>query len=93
MMTCEFVDRTEMDYMGYSVRTEEWRYSEWVKWNGTDMRPEWDAGVGAELYDHRAGTDIWNSENENMAAQPQHAQVVAELSALLRAHFGKAPGP
>jgi uncharacterized sulfatase len=54
---------------GKSVRTERWRYT------------EWDEGkAGAELYDHDADPQ----EYRNLAAEPAHAQVVAELKALLR---------
>jgi iduronate 2-sulfatase len=56
MMTCEFVERTQMDFMGYSVRTRDWRFTEWVEWDGAKLEPAWNASVGSELYDHRAST-------------------------------------
>ena len=87
LMTCEFVDREHMDFMGYSVRTAEWRYTEWARWNGTALAPRWDALVGRELYDHRAGVDPWNSENENLVDDAQYKDVVAALKAQLRGHF------
>ena len=86
-MTCEFVDREDMDFMGYSVRTAEWRYTEWAPWNGTALGPRWDALVGRELYDHRAGTDPWNNENDNLVDAAGHGPVVTALQAKLRAHF------
>jgi arylsulfatase A-like enzyme len=58
MMTCEFVPRDQMDFMGYSVRTREWRFTEWVVWNKTAMGPIWTRSVGRELYDHRVSTPI-----------------------------------
>jgi uncharacterized sulfatase len=55
--------------MGYSVRTESWRYT------------EWDGGAkGSELYDHDADPH----EHRNLADDPQHAKVVQEMKALLR---------
>jgi uncharacterized sulfatase len=55
--------------MGYSVRTERWRYT------------EWDGGAkGTELYDHDADA----KEHHNLAADPRHARVVDEMKALLR---------
>jgi hypothetical protein len=90
MMTCEFVERGAMDFMGYSMRTVDWRYTEWVKWNGTALRPEWNHNVGVELYDHRpnvtAHHPIW-SENVNMATDPTYAGVAANLAVHLHAHF------
>jgi len=54
--------------MGYSIRTERWRYT------------EWDGGKqGAQLYDHT--TDPL--EMKNLATDPKHAGTVAELRKLL----------
>lgn len=56
-------------FMGYSVRTERWRYT------------EWDEGrQGVELYDH----DNDPKEFRNLAKDPQYAKVVTELRQLLR---------
>jgi uncharacterized sulfatase len=57
-------------FMGRSVRTERWRYT------------EWDEGrKGVQLYDHDADP----RELRNLASDPRHAAVVAELQKLLRA--------
>ena len=54
--------------MGYSVRTERWRYT------------EWDGGTaGAELYDQ----DNDPHEYQNLAKHPRFAPTVAELKNLL----------
>ncbi len=56
-------------YMGYSVRTEKWRYT------------EWDGGArGEELYDEVHDP----AESNNLAADPAHRSVVAEMQRLLR---------
>jgi iduronate 2-sulfatase len=61
-------------YMGYSVRTEKWRYT------------EWDGGKkGVELYDE-AGDP---RELRNVAADPKHQRVVTEMQQLLRRAAGK----
>ena len=39
--------------MGYSVRTHEWRYSEWVTFDNKAGLPDWKAPLyGRELYSH-----------------------------------------
>jgi uncharacterized sulfatase len=55
--------------MGYSVRTERWRYT------------EWDAGArGVELYDETADP----TESSNLAADPGHRETVDDMQRLLR---------
>ena len=57
-------------FMGYSLRTSRWRYT------------EWDEGKrGRELYDH----DTDPKELTNLANDPTHAPTVATLSAQLHA--------
>ncbi len=55
-------------FPGHSVRTERWRYT------------EWDGGKrGAELYDYETDPQ----EEHNLAGDPKHAHIVAELEALV----------
>jgi len=57
-------------FMGYSVRTERWRYT------------EWDAGKrGVELYDHQNDP----REFTNLASDPKYAETVAEMKRLVQA--------
>ena len=56
-------------FMGYSVRTAEWRYT------------EWDGGAqGVELYNERDDP----GERRNLAADPKHQARVAEMQRVLR---------
>jgi uncharacterized sulfatase len=56
-------------FMGYSVRTERWRYT------------EWDGGArGTELYDHRKD----RHELRNLADEPSHRKTIGEMRKLLR---------
>jgi iduronate 2-sulfatase len=61
-------------FMGYSIRTESWRYTEWD--NGKQ---------GAELYNE---TDDPHESN-NLAADPKHQQVVLDMQRLLRRLSGQ----
>jgi len=54
---------------GHSVRTERWRYTQWVR--GTH---------GDELYDHEKDPQ----ELHNLAALPEYAATVAQMKALLQ---------
>jgi len=84
---CEFVDRSEIPWMGYSLRTAEYRYTEWAAWNGTALAPMWSSLAGVELYDHRndTGRCFDCTENSNLAHVPAFASVAAGLSKQLRA--------
>jgi arylsulfatase A-like enzyme len=60
--------------MGYSVRTERWRYT------------EWDEGKrGVELYDEASDPD----ELLNLAADPKHRNTIAEMQQRLRRMRGQ----
>ena len=90
--SCEFTDRVLFPFMGYTLRTPEWRYTEWTKWNATALAPDHtpEGLVGVELYAHADCGVNWGAdysfdawENENVAqATPA---VVAQMRALLHA--------
>eukprot|EP00472_Partenskyella_glossopodia_P008546 CAMPEP_0197514732 /NCGR_PEP_ID=MMETSP1318-20131121/73_1 /TAXON_ID=552666 /ORGANISM="Partenskyella glossopodia, Strain RCC365" /LENGTH=546 /DNA_ID=CAMNT_0043062911 /DNA_START=280 /DNA_END=1920 /DNA_ORIENTATION=+ len=84
-------DRTKFTHMGYSVRTEDWRHTEWIEWDGKKLQPKWTKVTGAELYDHRGEvvfpTDFDEGENENVVDDPNNGSVVKALSNLLRSAF------
>lgn len=64
---CQVTRATEKGktIMGYSVRTEQWRFTEW----GTDGK------AGRELYDHRTDPQ----EFHNLAGDPAQAGTVKEM--------------
>ena len=79
-------------FMGYSVRSSEWRLTEWFAWNHTSACPVWEARAAVELYDHRNDTELYdmeNFENENVARDPAHREVLANLAAVIRTSFGE----
>jgi arylsulfatase A-like enzyme len=61
--------------MGYSMRTDRYRYTEW------QPRDRTQPPVGVELYDHQTHP----GENVNIAGLPENKTLVAQLSAQLRA--------
>jgi len=60
--------------MGYSMRTDRYRYTEWLPRNGGEP-------LAVELYDHQADPQ----ENVNVAARPENAELVPGLSKQLKA--------
>ena len=68
--------------MGYSMRTERYRYTEWVHFNGKPLyQPLWNISYGTELYDH--GNDA--EENWNRANDSDYKDIRETLSKELHA--------
>ena len=61
--------------MGYTMRTHDFRYTEWRNRNNMDRV------VARELYDHRRDDD----ENENVAGNVKYAKIVEELAEKMKA--------
>jgi hypothetical protein len=59
--------------MGYSVRNDTWRYTEWD-----------DGKRGTELYNEKADP----GELRNLASEPKHARVIDTMKRLLRTARG-----
>ena len=79
--------------MGYTLRTNDWRFTEWYNWDRANCVAQWDAPPhGTELYNHtgQALGDMDNFENENVAAEAPNAPLVTELRTKLWARFKSA---
>lgn len=61
---------------GYSIRTERWRYTEWLE-----------GKAGRELYDHSTDAE----EVNNLADDSAHAETVAALSEKLKVYVKRKP--
>jgi len=68
-------ERSGLEVMGYSIRTDRYRYTEW---NG--------GAEGVELYDYIADPH----EYRNLAGQPGHSDLLESLGAALRARIAEA---
>ena len=64
--------RNNPDVMGYSMRTDRFRYTEWRKYQGGQI-------VAKELYDHQGDPQ----ENNNLAEDPAMTETVRKLAARL----------
>jgi iduronate 2-sulfatase len=85
---CMMTERSRIPFMGLSLRVAGWRYTEWLKWNGSSLSPHLDSiPVGVELYNHTADTGLtfdgpW--EQFNLAGDPGVANIQSALAAQLR---------
>jgi len=89
--SCLNVERTDFTWMGYTMRTDRYRYTEFVRWNGTTLSPEWSQLRAHELYDHARDLGRWTDpddfENVNLAPSAD-PELLAQLSKQLHAAFG-----
>ncbi|WP_425400784.1 sulfatase [Aeoliella sp.] len=67
-LTCVNRPNGSKTRFGYSLRTQRWRYTEWI-----------DGNEGRELYDHQQDP----REQNNLASDPEYSDTVAQLSGTL----------
>ena len=79
--------------MGYTVRVDSYRYTEWVTFDRDTATPNWDDVWGVELYNHTDPVVFFNDENINMANMPSMKSVVTELHQVLKAGWRSAQPP
>lgn len=69
-------------YMGYSIRTDQYRYTEWPVFHRKPVfKPDWNNLAGVELYDHTNDPE----ENINRADDAAYQDLRKQLSELLHA--------
>ena len=77
--------RNKNNTMGYTLRTDRYRYTEWIE-EFLSFQPYGDSKVsGVELYDY----EVDPNETRNLAGDPAYAKVVMEMQAKLIAHLGQ----
>lgn len=67
----------DIKFMGYSIRTARYRYTEWISFNSTICKPVWQHVVAKELYDHKYD----RFETNNLSNDTYYySNIVKELS-------------
>ncbi|XP_011860062.1 PREDICTED: iduronate 2-sulfatase [Vollenhovia emeryi] len=70
----------EINIMGYSLKTSDYRYTAWIPFAHATCKPDWDIIIAEELYDHRTN----RTENYNLAGLPAMLRTKEYLRALLK---------
>ena len=76
-------------YMGYTMRYDTYRYTEWVLFDFDTATADWSEGgfAGRELYNHTGAARVplgtWEFESVNEAEDPANAALVQQLHAKL----------
>lgn len=74
------------EVMGYSIRTQRYRYTEWIDFDFSTNTPDWTALRDQELYDLTADFE----QNFNVVSDSGYSGVVSELSAALQSGWRNA---
>jgi len=77
----------EYNFMGYTMRTQDWRYTAWVKWDHDVKKPDWSQPVASELFDLSmdTGRDFdFDGYSMNLAPHPEYKETVEQLQAQLK---------
>ena len=79
--------RQHQPVMGYTVTTQRYRYTEWVKFQGKPVyKPDWSTLFNSELYDHLIDPE----ENINRASYRSLSNIKAQLRNLLHSGWRNA---
>lgn len=79
--------------MGYSIRVDKYRFTEWYRFNRTTATPNFTDIWGTELYDHTAPTVFFDDENTNLAGQANMQSLVKSLRDMLQSGWRAALPP
>ncbi|GFY72761.1 iduronate 2-sulfatase [Trichonephila inaurata madagascariensis] len=79
----------DIKYMGYSIRTVRFRYTEWVRFDKDNFKPDWPVIISRELYDHKYDPNEMN----NVCDSDEYANMVIELSRKIKKGWRHAMPP
>lgn len=74
----------DIKIMGYSIRTNSLRYTEWINFNNTQFKGDWNYSYGKELYDHSCDP----IESNNLHRDPKYSDIMNNLKLLLQSKLG-----
>jgi iduronate 2-sulfatase len=79
------------DKMGYTVRVDGYRYTEWVAFDRPSATANWSMVWGVELYNHSESPvpTSFAVEHTNLAKEPRAAALVKTLHDVLKRQFTK----
>ena len=82
-----FADEHGENVVGYSIRVDQYRFTEWYCFNRTTATPDWSDIWGTELYNHIESRSVvfFNDENVNsVAEQPEMKSKIEELRQMIK---------
>ena len=71
--------------MGYSIRVDQYRFTDWYRFNRTTGTPNFTDIWATELYNHTEPTVFFNDENINIAGDPDIQDIIGLLRKMLQA--------
>ena len=76
--------------MGYTIRVDQYRFTEWYKFDHINAKPDWNNIWGTELYNHSHPVIFFNDERENLALKSDMQSTVSELRKIVKAGWRNA---
>lgn len=73
----------DIKIMGYSIRTNRFRYTEWIGFNSNTFKKIWHKNFGTELYDYVVDPN----ETENLHLKPEYQSIKVQLHRQLRSRL------
>ena len=84
---CNGTPKNKLGYMGYTVRTAEWRYTVWYPWQNKTLTPDWAAEYAEELYNHVGDDSFEMDKYENVNEAKANPAVADKLRAQIKGFF------
>ena len=88
-----FSRHTPEAVMGYTIRVDSYRFTEWYGFDNTTGLSNFNDIWGTELYNHTEPVVFFNDKNVNLVVKPEMKSVVEELRRMLQAGWRTALPP